>query len=84
MQVALVADHLQFHNLKNHLYHLVRMSTLVVIGFNDLKTIMIKYLCHIKNMKKLFKTISTLLPPKILDDFKAKYHTTIKAVGGKW
>ena len=22
--------------------------------------------------------------PKILDDFKAKYHTTIKAVGGKW
>ena len=36
-----------------------------------------------EKMGELFKTIPTLLPPEKPDDYKIKYQTTIKSLGGK-
>ena len=35
-------------------------------------------------MSELFKTIPESIPQKSLDYGKTQYHTTIKAVGGRW
>ena len=42
IQVVVVVEHSQFIHLKKHLSHLVRLSTLLIIFFNALKTITIK------------------------------------------
>ena len=42
-----------------------------------------KIMIYKEKMSELFKTIPTLLPPKKLYDYKAKYQTDIKAIGGK-
>ena len=41
LQLVVVADYFQLCHLKKHVYHLVRLSTLFIIGFNIFKKIVI-------------------------------------------
>ena len=83
MQVVAVEDQCQVSHIKKHFTLLVTQSTFVIIGFNDLMTVIItkQYIYKIK-ISELLKPIPESLPPKKGDDYKGK--KTIREVGREW